>query len=675
MPRAKVIVTSQGTFIGLRALGAFVGAKPENLKKLVREGRVEELLSGLFKGFDFRRLGIANLRVARSTITRRLAAFTNIEQVLKQHLGAVLLTTRDEYVYATGSTANHVRVACGVPSHPTWTPLTEVVLRDGWCGHCRASVRKTPDAVRFDLRARGFELLSEYANANAPLKLRCANGHLCRISLSKLTNCGYGCPRCSGSREEAAVRYYLEAALGIRFALVRTRPEWLVGEHGHRLELDGLSLEDRLAFEYQGEHHYRDVGYGGTRRPEVSEIMRRDRLKLEACDVEGIRLVVVPMLPKNWSDAEARAHVLAVLTGYFPGRAGDFAARLANASTFVRKDAAKLSWFRAECERRGWRLNESEWHGYARPHSVTCERGHTWAPTPGTVLRKHRSGTKIFRGHGCPVCGHERTSAAVGKAQRKRFEAAREARYVRLRMLVEAGGNIFEEQTYHGSGKPHRVRCGTCDHSWSTTAGSLIQGHGCPACWLRRRAVAFTTGVVRKREKRQERLARAAEMFHAGASLSDVASALAVTLAGARQYRAELGLGPGVSGVAPRRRADAEEREKKALALYRSGAADADVATALDVSLATARAYRRRGGLGLRERAIALLTRPRSLGELAASLHVTRGQVAAALQRAAVTRACCDDEPWYSSCATAVTDDVNATAPAPLADATERRVG
>lgn len=539
MPPRKTIVTSLGEFDGLRSFAEYLGMKPENIKARVRAGRAEELISGVHKGYDPARLGFADLRIAKGSIAKRIAAHARALEIVKEHPRASLLTTEAEHVYAQPGEREHLLINCGVDGHPIWRAHLEVLARGGWCGHCSDSVLKTDAQVRAAIEDREWTWVDGvYVNANTPLLLRCQDGHEFRMSLSKLLNSAQWCPACHGSREESIVRHYLEQGLGIGFDQIRTRPDWLVDERGQRLELDGLNVLNAVAFEYQGEHHYKNVSYGGTRRLDAEEVKRRDRRKLELASERGIALVVVPMLPRDWSDAVAREHVLAALASHFPERRAEFSLRIAASPAFIRKEPEKLEWFRDQCAERGLVLNEATWHGYHGSHSVTCPKGHTWSATPATLLRKRHAGMKDFQGHGCPTCGRERTVAAVSLAKQRQFEARSHQCFEELKALAEAGGQTLREDRYHGSQKKHLVECRTCGHLWHATPYGLKKGHGCPHCWEQRRNVMFKASAGRKGSMRQERVDRAVDMYRAGASMEQVATTLGVSVATAKHYRA-----------------------------------------------------------------------------------------------------------------------------------------
>lgn len=86
----------------------------------------------------------------------------------------------------------------------------------------------------------------------------------------------------------------------------RVRPRWLCNAIGHRLELDGFNEELKLAFEYQGEYHYRPIKWFNKSRS-LEEIRKLDDLKKEICILKGVNLIEIPYWIK---DKELREHIL-----------------------------------------------------------------------------------------------------------------------------------------------------------------------------------------------------------------------------------------------------------------------------------------------------------------------------------------------------------------------------
>jgi hypothetical protein len=56
------------------------------------------------------------------------------------------------------------------------------------------------------------------------------------------------------------------------------------------MELDGYNVEQKLAFEYQGEPHYLPI-FGAS---SLQRIKRNDERKRQLCRYHGVRLIRVP---------------------------------------------------------------------------------------------------------------------------------------------------------------------------------------------------------------------------------------------------------------------------------------------------------------------------------------------------------------------------------------------
>ena len=93
---------------------------------------------------------------------------------------------------------------------------------------------------------------------------------------------------------------------------------------------------------------------------------------------------------------------------------------------------------------------------------VKCRKcGHEWDPIP----------ENIYRGHGCPKCGHRACEAAHRKTHEEFV-----AQVAATNSTVEVVG------IYEGSEKRIRAKCRTCGYEWPPIAQSLISGYGCPKC-------------------------------------------------------------------------------------------------------------------------------------------------------------------------------------------------
>jgi len=78
---------------------------------------------------------------------------------------------------------------------------------------------------------------------------------------------------------------------------VKKRYKWILSPKGKKLELDGYNEELKLAFEYQGEHHYNISSFKLTKK-ELKYIQKCDQIKRDKCKEKGITLIEVPYTVK-----------------------------------------------------------------------------------------------------------------------------------------------------------------------------------------------------------------------------------------------------------------------------------------------------------------------------------------------------------------------------------------
>ena len=80
---------------------------------------------------------------------------------------------------------------------------------------------------------------------------------------------------------------------GVPFTTIR--PDWLQNpETGENLELDCYNDELRIAVEYNGEQHYKWPNWTAQTYEQFINQTRRDEYKMNACDRNGVYLIVVP---------------------------------------------------------------------------------------------------------------------------------------------------------------------------------------------------------------------------------------------------------------------------------------------------------------------------------------------------------------------------------------------
>jgi len=169
----------------------------------------------------------------------------------------------------------------------------DVKSHKSWCPICMERKKLTLKEIQDIAKERGGKCLSsEYKNNKSKLKFRCKKGHEFEITPTHLKGRDQWCPICSERTGETICRGVFEAIFNKDFK--KARPEWLKNSEGNQLELDGYNAELNLAFERQGEQHYKFPNiFHKTLKGFVSQLSN-DQDKGELCDTHGVTLIEVP---------------------------------------------------------------------------------------------------------------------------------------------------------------------------------------------------------------------------------------------------------------------------------------------------------------------------------------------------------------------------------------------
>ena len=138
----------------------------------------------------------------------------------------------------------------------------------------------------------GLCLSDKYINTFYKYKWQCSEGHIWEASLN---NCrkGHWCPYCK-NKTENKVRAIFENLLGVEFP--PTRFPWLIGAKGGRMSLDGYNDQLKLAFEYDGEYHFRPHYTNKDYKLETRQ--KNDELKNKLCKEQGIHIIRIDYTQK-----------------------------------------------------------------------------------------------------------------------------------------------------------------------------------------------------------------------------------------------------------------------------------------------------------------------------------------------------------------------------------------
>lgn len=369
----------------------------------------------------------------------------------------------------------------GIPEHKTvvrfkckrghtWQTTAGQIKGYGtWCGRCANLDRRKPLDDFLQLAdERGGKFIRAGKHRGYAATWSCARGHRFMMRLDQGRNGGW-CPECSASRCERITRAHFEQLFARPFP--RVRPKWLRNTSGRLLELDGYCEELGLAFEHQGEQHYRPVKHFG--RTEHAAIKARDRLKRRLCKKSGVVLIEIPELMERLAIADLPRFIIdRCAKAGIPVPRERQGVKISLGPVYRSdRDTEALARLHLIAKEKEGRCLASEYQGSACKLPFRCKHGHTWTARP----------QDIRNGGWCMKCAR----IAVGKKRRLTLEL--------MQQIAGERGGECRSREYTNATTKLRWRCGDCANEWQATPASIVSGSWCNKCrwrrgWERRRA-------------------------------------------------------------------------------------------------------------------------------------------------------------------------------------------
>jgi len=119
--------------------------------------------------------------------------------------------------------------------------------------------------------------------------------HLKGSSLTKLAQKHFGYIPYSNYYNENLCRTIIERLTGYKFpSSYDLDLKWLINKNGQKLQLDGVNLDLKLAFEHQGEQHYLyNPTFHNKTELDFFKQIQKDALKLKLCNDNNITLICI----------------------------------------------------------------------------------------------------------------------------------------------------------------------------------------------------------------------------------------------------------------------------------------------------------------------------------------------------------------------------------------------
>jgi len=261
-----------------------------------------------------------------------------------------------------------------------WEAKPYHVVAGSWCPRCaQISLGKKnrkysiQDMQNIATKREGKCLSSAFVSVMSKLEWQCRDGHKWDAIPSSIMR-GSWCPHCR-YLGETKCRYVFERIFESKFPKTKI--------DNATLELDGYCRKLQIAFEYQGQQHYRYIPYFHRTAESFSKSQLRDKQKFKWCRANNINLVIVPYW-ENKTDNQ--------LSQFIQNQTGLFTD--VDWSDFY-QFSSQLEKFRKIAIERGGKLISEKYEGVMSKLEWECKEGHRWEAIPDSVIGK---------GRWCPYC-------------------------------------------------------------------------------------------------------------------------------------------------------------------------------------------------------------------------------------------------------------------------------
>jgi len=336
------------------------------------------------------------------------------------------------------------------------SPAKSILYSGSWCPFCAGRRHDLAEMQQIAASRGGKCISSKYFGMQKKLTWGCAHGHVWKSTPATVVIAGSWCPECSAGLGERLTRAAFEHFTGKTFQ--KCKPDWLVSERATRLELDGYNEELQVAFEHQGDQHYKEIAFF-TKNTLYQQRKNDDETKRRICLSRGVILIEVQQVGRQISVANLGQWVETALlskgvkivnSGSQPNYRPAYATSGATTA---------LERLRALAIGKGGKCLESLYLGSKEPHRFICDRGHKWSA----------SAESISQGKWCAKCAAAKKAVNTRHSQNSINEIA-----------IRRGGKLISSK-YENSSSPLLWQCSE-GHQWSAPFNRIRDGKWCPEC-------------------------------------------------------------------------------------------------------------------------------------------------------------------------------------------------
>lgn len=244
--------------------------------------------------------------------------------------------------------------------------------RKYWCRKCRLvesgnrKKMKTLKKAEVIVNKNGGKIISVYDDKKR-MVVECSDGHKWDVRIKHIAYEDSWCPECFNFSRigELLCRKYFEFYLDEKF--LRSKPSWLNG-----WELDGYSDKLKIAFEYNGLHHYKEILYY-HKKISLATIQYRDNEKVRLCNENGVKLIVIK---EDDNLKELSRKIYEVLRTEF---------KIEKEFIEINVSRKKIEELKNIAFERGGKLISDVYLGYHVPLLWECKNNHQWKSSVGSV--------------------------------------------------------------------------------------------------------------------------------------------------------------------------------------------------------------------------------------------------------------------------------------------------
>lgn len=184
-----------------------------------------------------------------------------------------------------------------------WTTVPRVLTTNGGgcpvCGKEKANGEETKSQEDFvkDLAIANptIQVIGQYTGCKNLIKCKCLiDGTVWESHASNLLNNTAGCPTCNMSNGQRKMLTILKN-MGFKITRQYKFPDC---KYKTQLRFDGYDEENNVAYEFNGEQHYKKKTWGHISDEEAERQLKlnqtRDKIKIDYCKKNNIPLIIIP---------------------------------------------------------------------------------------------------------------------------------------------------------------------------------------------------------------------------------------------------------------------------------------------------------------------------------------------------------------------------------------------